>query len=243
MIRLKELLALPTLYLCEANSGYVDHTLYSQISNKIYNGWLSLLESIQSKTIPLYQVSGEELDLAINKGINFPILVSQEEIQSQLSFDVLLAVKNTKHNTPIDGASSSYNSNPIEVYLIVNSQFSTDQILRYKDNIESLAYHETVHIIKEIQRIHQLSFKRDAFDAWNEKMWYRYHINSDEVHAYIAQINNELKQLKLKNKNISLSDALKLSKIWRRYTKDVFNKSPKLKNKMLSKIVNYWNKL
>lgn len=243
MIKLRELLSLPTLYLCEANSGYVDHELYSQISKKIYDGWLSLLESIKSKTIPLYQVSAEELDLAINKGINFPILISQEEVQSKLLFDVLLAIKNTKHNMPIEGAVSSDNSNPIEIYLIVNSQFSTNQILFLKDNIESLAHHETVHIIKKIQRIHQLSFKRDAFDNRDEKMWYKYHINSDEVHAYIAQISNELKQLKAKDKTISLSDALKLSKIWKRYVRDIFNKSPKLKNKMLSKIVNYWNKL
>ncbi len=243
MIKLKELLLLPTLYLCEANSGYTDHELHSQISKKIYDGWLLLLDSIKSKSIPLYEVPDEELELAINKGVNFPILISQEEVQSKLLFDVLLAIKNTKRNIPIEGAAVGDNSTPIEVYLVVNSQFSVNQILLNKDNIESLAHHETVHIIKKIQDIHQLSFKRDAFDNRDEKMWYNYHINSNEVHAYIAQINNELKQLKLKDKNISLSNALKSSKVWKRYIRDIFNKSPKLKNKMLSKIVNYWNKL
>ena len=247
MIKLKELLSLPTLYLYddinEANSGYSDHVLHKEITDKIYNGWISLLESIDDKNSPLSSISEEKLDFSINKGIQFNIRVAIEDVSALMPIDILLAISKESGVRAIEKASIAANTHPLEVYLVIHRNFTINNILILKKEIELLAHHEAVHIIKTRQKKHQLSFKRDEFDYKDENLWYKYHINSDEVHAYIAQINNELKQIKARNNNITFSDALKSSKIWKRYLRDIFIKSPKLKNKMLSKIANHWNNL
>ena len=70
MILLKEILLLPTLYLGEVNSGYTDHILHKKISDKIYNGWLEIIESIEDKDVPLFNIPESKLDIVVNKIVN-----------------------------------------------------------------------------------------------------------------------------------------------------------------------------
>ena len=244
MIKLKELLH-PTIYLGinENNSGYSDHQSHEEISEKFYNGWIELLESIDDKNTPIYKIPENKLDLAINKGINFKIRIAIEDVSFIMSVDVLLGINEKYGFGPIDGASMAENTSPLEIYLIISPNFTIQDLLKIKNEIKNIANHEAVHIIKTTQKTHQLSFKRGEFSGYEKKLWYKYHINRNEFHAYIAQTNNELKYIKETHKDISFEKALKLSKTWRRYDADIFDKAPKLRNKMLSKIANYWNKL
>jgi len=243
MILLKEILLLPTLYLGEVNSGYTDHILHKKISDKIYNGWLEIIESIEDKDVPLFNIPESKLDIVVNKIVNFKIQIVHDDISATMSIDVVLVISDTPYFIPFEKSTVAINIYPVKVLLVISNNFTVNQILSHKNEIENMAHHEAVHLIKLRQKTHQLSFKDDEFDNKDDDFWYKYCINSDEFHAYISRINNELKHIKSKHKNILLHDALNLSKNWKRYTKDVFTKSKKLRNKMLSKIANYWNKL
>lgn len=246
-IKLLEILELPTIYLYddihlyEANSGFVDHPLHKKIEDKIVDGWVQILNSIPTKNAPLYKLPNEELKLAIDTGIKFEIATDREGFKSVITIELLLAIFETPDFHAIKGAAISQ-SNPIEVYLKINGNFTVTDILNDMEGIREMAGHEAVHIIKSQHKKHQLSFKNDhEFTQNDAKQWYKYHINSDEFHAYIAQLNNELEHIRSRNPKISLANALKHAKIWKRYTTTIFKKSSGLRNKMLSKIAHHWN--
>jgi hypothetical protein len=245
MIRLKELLYLPTIYLSEDNSGYTDYQSHKEISNKIYDGWMFLLNSISNKNIPLSELKDNELIDAIETGYKFSINLHDNAAggEKTLEIDVLLAIIDSNDNIIIKGSALNIHKSPLEVYLKVGNNYNVNKILEMKSYINELAHHESVHIIKYYQKLFQFSSPDSNFSKKDKDWIYKYYTNPSELHAYIAQLNNELKHIKEKDKNITFSDAIKKSKIWKRYVRDIFWKNPKIKNKMLSKISNYWNRL
>ena len=244
MIRLKPLVY-PTLYLKEDNSGYTDHKLHKEISDKILEGWSSLLNSIDKKDIPLSDITEQELHVAVEEGYQFIMTVKDVDTKAEtpLKIDVLLAIIDKNENIAIHGASLNIHQIPIEVYLQVSENYTVNELLKMKDYISNLAHHEAVHIIKYQQKLFQFSSPDGNFNKKDKEWIYRYFTHPSELHAYISQLNNELKQLKEKYKDITFSEAINKSVIYKRYVRDIFWKNPKIKNKMLSKVAHYWNSL
>jgi hypothetical protein len=182
----------------------------------------------------------------IDGGSFFEFDVNDPEINfyGKQRINVLLAfICDNTNNVVIRGASTNLYSKPIEVYLIINSTYSMNKILEYKDYIEELSHHEAVHLIKFIQKLYQISINRNDTSHKNQEWYNKYLLQSQEIHANISQLNNELKHIKLKYPDITFSQSLNQSKLYKRYKSQIFTNNSKLKNKILSKLANYWNTL
>ena len=235
----------PLLDLSEANAGYSSTSLHADIAEKIFNAWWELLSDITDKKVPLKTlVDSNKLKKQIDTGINITIPVTNSDIVDfvgDIKIDVLLAiVEEISDQVPINGGGLRP-SHPYEIYLKINKNHTTEQAMIHSEYIQDIAYHEAVHVIKEIQKINQLTFKSDVeYTNRDKKFWYKYYTASSELHAHISQICNELKQIKARYSTITFAGALKMSKTYQRYNKDVFSKNPKIKNKILSKISFWW---
>jgi hypothetical protein len=95
--------------------------------------------------------------------------------------------------------------------------------------------------MKKFQKINQPEMKN--LDINKEKDKTRYLSQKHEIHSYLTQINNQLKHIKQTHHDIDFNKALHKTDFWDKFEKYVFKHNPKIKNKMLSKLVNYWNKL
>jgi hypothetical protein len=76
----------------------------------------------------------------------------------------------------------------------------------------------------------------------------KYLQNPQELHAYISNIINEMKDFVHLNKTSDFYTALKSSNTWNWYENVVFTKkpdgstkNPRLRNKMVSKFIYWWN--
>jgi hypothetical protein len=247
-----------SLFLLEINDNLfitsIHFSLFKRVlfcvntSNKIFNCWLELLEEVKDKDNSIEDIlSGDKtyFKKQIDDGSSFIIKEHEVDlnIEKEQRVDVLLALENKREDIIINGAVVDLYRNPIEIYLQINPVYSVNNILIHRDYIEELAHHEAVHLVKFIQKLYQISSKGNARNE-NEQEWYNnYLTQKSEIHAYVSQLNNELKHIKLKYPDISFSESIRHSKIFSRYERGVFNKNPKLRNKMLSKLANYWNKI
>ena len=249
MIKLKSLLFENyCLVLTEDNSGYTDYKLHKYISNKLFNCWMDLLNEVNDKGNTIENTLSQSQNYfkkQIDDGNFFTIDEHDVDmnIQMEQKINVLLAFENKRKDVVINGAAINLYSDPIEIYLQINPIYSVNDILYYKDYIEELSHHESVHLIKFIQKLHQISVKGNERND-KEQSWYnKYLSQTQEIHAYTSQLNNELKHIKLKYPNITFSQAINQSKIFQRYKRNIFVNNPKLRSKMLSKVANYWNNI
>lgn len=237
------------LTLTEANSGYTDHKFHKYVSNKLFGGWMELLNEVKNKNDSIDNILNQDADYfkkQIDDGCSFMFEVSEPEINftGKQKVNVLLAFENDKvnHHITIRGASTNLNGEPVDIYLRINSIHSINDVLAQEDYIKELAHHEIVHLIKHIQGVYQTTISKNVDFISPKRKWIYHQLSQpQEIHAYISQINNELKNTKLKYPNILFSDALSLSKMFYKYERDVFPRNPKLRSKMLSKLANYWN--
>ena len=249
MIKLRHLIdeinTCPVLDLSEANAGYSSKSLHNDIANKIFNAWRELLYDIADKKISLKILAEDgKLKRQIDDGIDITIPISNSDLvdfDGEIEVKVLLAVVgNVSEKLTISGGAMTA-GHPREIYLTINENHTAEQAMIHEEYIQDIAHHEAVHVIKEIQKVNQLSFKRDEeYTKQDKKFWYKYYTSSSELHAHLSQICNELKQIKSRYPAITFVGALKISKTYQRYNKNVFDKNPKIKNKILSKISYWW---
>jgi len=240
------------LILCE-NAGALSSEGIRKITKLIYEGFLNLLEEkSKDKNEIFYKIPNINrsfdvmtniipLDIfnKIQTYIDIELHKRKKSIE-KLKVDLHIGIE-FRNISNIEGMIlTTGEKNFVGIKLIINQNWNYQELLKNKNKIYNVLFHECKHLFDYITKGSLLNV-----DPNNQL---KYLSNPQELHAFISNVILEIKDFYEKDKNCKFQDALNSSETWKRYESTVFpkinefdRKNPKLRNRMLSKIVYWWN--
>ena len=248
-------------FINEANMGVQSNTNYREYTEIIKKGWVELLKKLKPTNSPLLDIypnynsilDGDEKIIkkikdskGKEKTIKFELSLSitDDKLNDDTFLTAQFFIKTNTFRLNILQYKPEIKNNPMTAQDKYTSKYmkfltKTPNDIINSSRFISLCDHEASHYFNKIENKIKLNGKFSSDDNWTNDDYYKYLSSPEEIIAFTSQIISEIKN----TKESDLSTFLWKSSTWDAYERYVFNKNPKLKSKMLSKITFAWNKL
>ncbi len=215
----------PPLYFGEANTGLYGNDLAVHLAEVIVGAWSHSLQSVGSAQFS--SLDARTLQ-GLRRGLDHNFAFG--EVKGTLRISLNFYEPKPDEPNPIIGAYTHDAS--AHTVLQVDFDSSGDRCLQERPLINDLALHEAKHVADYFKQ--HPTGKPGVTE-------YRYLSKPSEVVAYTTNVINEVKRAWQTDPQLSFEQALQRSTIWQRYSRVVFPKFPRMRNKMLAKVAHWWN--